>query len=114
LVRRLTGAERCVPQPEPDRAVVPTARARDVLTRPRRRRPVASESPEPLVSTVVYFSFANPSPSFRLRLRFIVLFSGAARSVNRAVLHRPPVLAGESASALDALTEDKPVVDVVD
>jgi hypothetical protein len=64
----------------------------------------------------VYFSFANPSPSFRLRLRlrFIVLFSGAARSVNRAVLHRPPVLAGESASALDALTEDKPVVDVVD
>jgi hypothetical protein len=57
----------------------------------------------------VYFSFANPSPSFRLRLRlrFVVLFLGAARSVNRAALHRPPVLAGESASALDALTEDK-------
>lgn len=44
---------------------------------------------------------------FRLRLRFVVLFLGAARSVNRAALHRPPVLAGESASALDALTEDK-------
>jgi hypothetical protein len=57
----------------------------------------------------VYFSFANPSPSFRLhlRLRFVALFLGAARSVNRAALHPLLVPVGTSASALGVLTEDK-------
>jgi hypothetical protein len=59
----------------------------------------------------VYSTFADPSPSFRLHLRlrlhFVALFSGAARSVNRAALHPLLVPVGTSASALDVLTEDK-------